>query len=237
MIKPQFAVIPFLLFLIVAVAGPLSADDDTRVYVPIGSVDLASVIDPPPAVGSAALDEQMDIVLWLQKTRTPEQVAFVQKTLDVERFAPVLGDALFSVDGIELKLTIDDAIDEVRREYDAYKALYDLPRPFVINDQVHPATDARPVASYPSGHATRAIVYARLLAEIFPDHHDALMELAEQVGYGRVIAGVHYPIDVTAGQALGNAFVDVIVEQPQFRAAVERIKGLEPPTRVAEGAP
>ncbi len=63
------------------------------------------------------------------------------------------------------------------------------------------------------------------------------MGLAEQVGYGRVIAGVHYPIDVTAGQKLGNAFVDVIVEQPGFKAALARIKGLEPPSRVAEGTP
>ncbi len=57
-------------------------------------------------------------------------------------FAAVLDDVLFSVDGIELKHTIDSAIDEVRSEYDTYKDFYNLPRPFVINDQVHPVTDA-----------------------------------------------------------------------------------------------
>ena len=105
------------------------------------------------------------------------------------------------------------------------KGKYDLPRPFVVNDAVHPVTDPRPVASYPSGHAIRAIVYARLLAEIFPDDKQALMDLARQIGYGRVTAGVHYPIDVSFGQKLGDAFADVVVQQPAFKEAIKRIRG------------
>jgi acid phosphatase (class A) len=41
--------------------------------------------------------------------------------------------------------------------------------------------------------------YSRLISEIFPDRRQALMDLANQIGYGRVIAGVHYPMDVLAG--------------------------------------
>ena len=93
----------------------------------------------------------------------------------------------------------------------------------------------RPVASYPSGHAIRATVYARRLAEIFPEHADALLELARQIGYGRVIAGVHYAMDVLAGQKLGEAHADLIVEQPAFEDAVERIRGRQPPSRGTAG--
>ena len=192
---------------------------------PAGSVDAEKLIGPPPAQDSAAFAEQMAIVLWLQKTRTPEQVAFVEKTLDVERFAPILGDALMSADGRLLKSVIDEAIDQVRADYDAVKGVYGLPRPFQVSEAVKPVGDARPVESYPSGHATRAVVYARLLAEVFPEHRGALLDLADQVGYGRVIAGVHYPVDVTAGQKLGNAYADVIVDQPAFNQAVARITG------------
>ena len=211
-----------LMILVLTVGGAARAEPP--VYVPAGSVKAETLIAPPPARDSEAFREQMAIVLWLQQTRTPEQVAFVEKTLDVERFAPILGDALLTVDGLELKRVIDDAIDQVRAGYDALKGVYDLPRPFVVNDAVDPVGDARPVASYPSGHSIRAIVYARLLAEVFPDHKNDLLELAHQVGYGRVIAGVHYPIDVTAGQTLGAAYADVIVEQPAFKEAVTRIK-------------
>ncbi|WP_421724250.1 phosphatase PAP2 family protein [Bauldia sp.] len=201
------------------VAAPATSDD-APVFLPAGSVDAEALIGPPPAIGSAAFAEQMTVVLWLQRTRTPDQVAFVEQTLDVERFAPILGAALFQVDAAALKTTIDLAIDQVRDDYDAVKDVYDLPRPFQVDDAVDPVGDARPVASYPSGHAIRAIVYARLLAEVFPDHRDALMDLAERVGYGRVVAGVHYPIDITAGQTLGHAYADVIVAQPAFRDAV-----------------
>lgn len=227
-----FSLFPILLLMILAFAGPLQARDaDVRQILPAGSVDVASLVPPPPAVGSPDFKQEMAVVLWLQRTRTPAQVDFVRETLDVERFAPLLGKALVEVDGIELKRTIDTAIDEVRAEYDAIKADYDLPRPFVVNKDVHPVADARPVASYPSGHATRAMVYARLLAEIFPDRRGDLLDLARQIGYGRVIAGVHYPMDVLTGQRLGDAFADVIVEQPAFHAAVDRIRGTHRPPR------
>lgn len=219
----------WLFVLIVALTQPvLAKEPGSRQYVPAGSVDAAALIGPPPAVGSAAFKEQMTVVLWLQHTRTPEQVAFVQKPLDVDRFAPLLNAELLGVDGIELKRVIVAAIDEVRNDYDALKGAFDLPRPFVVYDAVEPVTDPRPVASYPSGHAIRAIVYARLLAEIFPEKKTALLELAYQVGYGRVIAGVHYPIDITTGQTLGLAYADVIVKQPAFREAIARIRGKRP---------
>jgi acid phosphatase (class A) len=223
---------PILVLVVLTFAAPLHARDaEPRRFLPAGSVDVTALVPPPPAVGSADFEKEMAVVLWLQRARTPAQVTFVRKKLDVERFAPLLGAALVAIDGIELKHTIDSAIDEVRADYDAIKAKYDVPRPFVVNDAVHPVGDARPVASYPSGHAIRAIVYARLLAEIFPDRREALLDLARQVGYGRVLAGVHYPMDVLTGQSLGHAYADVIVKQPAFREAVERIRGTRPPSR------
>jgi len=207
---------PFALMLLV-LALPARAealDPGKRLYVPAGSVDAAALIGPPPKLGSPEFHEQIAIVLWLQKTRTPAQVAFVEKTLDTKRFAPLLSGLLLDVDGIELKKTIDDAISEVRADYDALKAVFDLPRPFQVNDAVKPVGEARPVASYPSGHAIR----------VFPDKKEALIELATRIGYGRVIAGVHYPIDIISGQKLGHAYADVIVEQSAFKDAVKRIR-------------
>ncbi len=228
--KRMAVTVSWLIVFVLAVAQTVQAKEPTaRQYLPAGSVDIDAVVPPPPAVGSPAFKEQMTVVMWLQRSRTPEQVAFVQQALDVERYAPLLGGALMEVDGIELKHVIDAVIDEVRSDYDALKGKYDLPRPFVVNDAVQPVTDPRPVASYPSGHAIRAIVYARLLSEIFPDHRQALMDLARQIGYGRVTAGVHYPIDVILGQKLGDAFADVIVEQPAFKEAIKRIRGARPP--------
>ena len=229
-----------LTFLLLVLMNPFipapvhAREADSRQFLPAGSVDAHAIIKPPAAVDTAAFREQMAVVLWMQLTRPPAQVEFVQRSLNVERFGPLLGRELMSVDGIELTKTIDTAIGEVRAEYDAIKHEYGLPRPFQVSDAIEPVTEPRPVASYPSGHATRAIVYARLLAEVFPEKRQVLLDLAYQIGYGRVLAGVHYPMDVLAGQALGTAYSDVIVGQSAFRQAVERIR--QPRARSPERA-
>lgn len=226
MLKQFALVLSSLMLLALAFAAPTQAlDPEARLYLPAGSVDAGTLIEPPPKLDSAKLREQMTVVLWLQRTRTPAQIAFVRKTLNLKRFAPILSELLVYADGIELKNTLDGVISEVRADYDALKGKFDLPRPFQVNEAVQPVGDARPVAAYPSGHAIRATVYARLLGEIFPDQKEALIELAQQIGYGRVIAGLHFPIDVTAGQKLGQAYADVIVKQAAFKEAVERIRG------------
>ncbi|WP_299470514.1 phosphatase PAP2 family protein [uncultured Roseibium sp.] len=194
---------------------------------PENSVDAHSMIMEPPALGTPRFHEEMSTVLWLQETRTPEQIEFVETTLNLERFAPVVGEAIFEVDGPALKALIDTAIDEVRSDYDAVKGVYDYPRPFEISAAVDPVGDARPVASYPSGHAIRAIVYARLLSEVFPEKSDDLMDLANRIGHGRVVAGVHYPMDVSQGQKLGNAYADAIVAGPAFQTSIADIRSPE----------
>jgi len=214
-----------VVLLLVSLAATAYADtQSTRVYLPAGAVDAVALIGPPPEIDAPEFDAEMAVVLWMQLTRTPEQVTFVQKPLNIERFTLILGDSLLTINGRELKVTIDAVISEVRADYDALKAVFDYPRPFLVNLDVEPAVEPRPVASYPSGHAIRSIIFARLLAEVFPEHRQALMDLAEQIGYGRVIAGVHYPLDVLNGQKLANAYADVIVEQPAFKQAVQNIR-------------
>lgn len=214
-----------LLAMSVIAVAPVSADSlATPSYLPAGAVDAQTLIGPPPEIDSPAYERDIAVVLWMQLTRTPEQIAFVQKPLNIERFAPILGESLLTVDGRTLKVTIDAVIQEVVADYDALKAVYDRPRPFLVDPEVEPVTDPRPVASYPSGHAIRSVVFARLLSEVFPEHRDALMAFARQIGYGRVIAGVHYPSDVLSGQTLANAYADVIVARPEFKSAMQSIR-------------
>jgi acid phosphatase (class A) len=190
-----------------------------------GSLDNVALIGPPAEPGSAEFDQQMFAVLWLQESRTPEQVEFVQKPVDLERFAPIVATGLVKIDTGALAQTLDRIIQEVREDYNAVKENYDIPRPFVINNAVEPVADALPVTSYPSGHTIRAIVYTSVLSDIFPEHAEELTELGRQIGYGRVIGGVHYPMDVVSGQKLGEAHVEVIRAPPVYQAALDAIRG------------
>ena len=57
--------------------------------------------------------------------------------------------------------------------------------------------------SFPSGHAATSFAGATMLAFAFPRLAPILLVLAAGVAFSRVYVGVHYPVDVIAGAALG----------------------------------
>ena len=72
--------------------------------------------------------------------------------------------------------------------------------------------------SYPSGHATRAALRARLLTAIAPDFEQALLREAWFSGHERMALGVHMGSDVVAGFVLGQAIADRMLESPAMQA-------------------
>ncbi len=60
-------------------------------------------------------------------------------------------------------------------------------------------------ASFPSGHAATAFAAAGVVAIRYPALRIPLLGLAALIALSRVYLGVHYPLDVLAGAALGLA--------------------------------
>lgn len=59
--------------------------------------------------------------------------------------------------------------------------------------------------SFPSGHAASAFACAYVLTKALPRGHAWLWLLAAAIAFSRVYNGVHYPLDVVCGGALGIA--------------------------------
>ena len=78
--------------------------------------------------------------------------------------------------------------------------------------------------SYPSAHATCAMVYAIILAELAPYQRPALLERAREIGWNRVVAGAHYPSDVSAGRVLGQAIALALLSDRAFQEELARVK-------------
>jgi undecaprenyl-diphosphatase len=57
--------------------------------------------------------------------------------------------------------------------------------------------------SFPSGHTTVAFACATVLSYFAPKLAPVLFLLALAIGFSRIYVGVHYPLDVLGGAALG----------------------------------
>jgi undecaprenyl-diphosphatase len=86
------------------------------------------------------------------------------------------------------------------------KALVDRPRPPLRYAEPKTLVPLPHDASFPSGHAATSFAAATMLSFSFPRLSPLLYLLAAAVGFSRVYAGVHYPLDV-----IGGAFLGVLV--------------------------
>jgi undecaprenyl-diphosphatase len=76
-------------------------------------------------------------------------------------------------------------------------------RPNVAYPDPRPLVHAPHDGSFPSGHATVSFACATVLSFYAPRAAPAFYALAAAIAWSRVYVGVHYPLDVLGGAALG----------------------------------
>lgn len=93
------------------------------------------------------------------------------------------------------------------------KYAYNRPRPSQADAKIAVAVAVPNSPSYPSEHAVAAGAASAVLSYIYPEDAKLFEALAQQAGQSRVLAGVQYPSDVTAGLALGKAVAAKAIER------------------------
>jgi hypothetical protein len=78
------------------------------------------------------------------------------------------------------------------------------PRPSQVCPTLYPPVPVPGHAPYPAGHALIATLTSECLIDLVASQANALRELADRVGNNRVIAGLHYREDITAGANAGR---------------------------------
>jgi undecaprenyl-diphosphatase len=91
------------------------------------------------------------------------------------------------------------------------KFVTDRPRPYVVFPEPEPLLATPLDLSLPSGHAATSFAGATMLAFLLGRRvAPVLLVLAALVAASRVYVGVHYPVDVVAGAALGTGVTLVL---------------------------
>ena len=174
-------------------------------YLAPDTFDFKTLLGDPPADGSDTQKQEIETLLKLQTNRTPEQVERCRREVDGNAFifADVLGKWFTAKDLPTTAALMKEVTLQTKVVSSAAKINWNRKRPYLTDERIKPCVAVEKTFSFPSGHATRGMVWATVLAAIYPEHRDELLSRGREFGSDRSIAGLHYPSDVTAGQKLG----------------------------------
>ena len=219
LLRPVLAVL--LALPLVAAAAP-----EAGRYLKAADIDVASLIPTAPADDSLTTAADLVTVYEVQKRRTPEEVALAAYFADdtVFQYDAVIGK-WFTAANLPFTAEFFEQIDADRYAISSKgKQVWQRPRPPLLDPRIHACISLPKSGAYPSGHSTMAFVWAGLLAEAFPEKREALRARAELVAWSRIIGGVHYPTDITAGRMLGDRLAADFLKVPAVREALQRVK-------------
>ncbi|SFJ17104.1 acid phosphatase (class A) [Bosea sp. OK403] len=184
------------------------------------------LLGPPPEAGSAALardEEARKATLPLRNTarwnlaRTDADLAFPQAA---DNFSCALGVKIDSRQTPRLYAMMQKVLSDFGLSTYGVKNKYNRVRPFVVHNEVTCRADQEAIlrndGSYPSGHTAAGWGWALVLAQISPEHADALLKRGIEFGQSRVICDAHWQSDVDAGRIMGAATVARLQTDPTF---------------------
>jgi acid phosphatase (class A) len=190
------------------------------------AVDPIKLLPGPPAAGSAEAREELQLMESIEHDRTKKDVerCAAEVDLTVESFKSVLGPWCTAENLPRLAKVFNAIAKDSKLPVNAAKDHFKRPRPAHEDSQIHVPIQAETTFAYPSGHATRGTIYALILAELAPAHREALLDRGREIGWDRVVAGLHHPSDIYAGRVLGQALAEPLLADPKFQDELVQLK-------------
>ncbi len=200
---------------------PLRAEQYLRPNQPDGIALLA----PPPVADSPEQAADLATARAVFKARTAEELARANKdaNLSLFNFAPAIGDFFQPGKFPKMEAFLDGVKTNISDTINVTKNHWNRLRPYQVDKELWIGKPEKS-SSYPSGHSTRGTVQALLLAELFPEKREKILEIGRNIGWDRVLIGKHFPTDVVAGRVLGQAIVRELKANPHFQRDFAEVK-------------
>ncbi len=199
-----------------------------RPYLVKEKVDFHTLLAPPPTRGSLADNEDVEIVAKLQDVNAARRaVAEVDARFVYPRFSEAFGRPVERSTSLAMIRLLNRTLRDVAVTTFEAKSHFSRPRPYQRNQLKHvcgeetaPTPEAIPQtgSSYPSGHTSYGWATAMVLARLDPSRSEALLVRAAEYSESRLICGVHFPSDTTAGKMVAAAVVARLDANPKFQA-------------------
>lgn len=227
----SFSRLPWLaVFVFPAVAATSLRADDTMTqpippvqighlnYLPSDEPDAIALLAPPPLPDSPEQAADLAEVRAVCHAAPNDDVAvaFTEKKFSIFNFTPAIGPFFVPGRFPKTEAFFQRAQKDAETVTDGAKNFYKRPRPYVLDPGLASGKLEKSF-SYPSGHSTESMVLALLLAEVFPDKHDAIVAEARNIGWHRVEIARHYPTDIYAGRVLAQAIVREMNKDQKFQ--------------------
>jgi len=173
--------------------------------------------DPPPPFGSTAFLAGLAEVRQISNTRTPQQLALVDKWLDGNNsFTPpgrwnliaselITRHHLSEADAAHALAVLNIAMMDTHIACWDRKYTYWELRPWQADPLITTPRGQPHHPANPSGHACAGGAGSGALAGLFPAERDSLLALGDEQGLTTVLSGVHYRFDVADGLRIGRA--------------------------------
>lgn len=184
------------------------------------TIDLLTLLKPPPANDSSQTKAELGEVLTIQVTRTPEMEAQAQADAveDIWRFANVMGPNFKAESLPVFSAFFDRVVATEGAVIDPAKDVWKRPRPHQYSPLVKPIVKISNSGAYPSGHTTVGTLMGIVLSNMVPEKRSEIMARAWAYGENRIIGGIHFRADIEAGRIAGTVIAARLMEQPDFRA-------------------
>jgi acid phosphatase (class A) len=194
-------------------------------YLADGKPDAIALLAPPPLQDSPEQAADMSEVKAVYHAATSNEItaAYSEKKFNIFNFTPAIGDFFQPGKFPKTEAFFERVQTDAAAVTDNAKDFYKRPRPYVtdptlINGKLEKSF------SYPSGHSTESMTLALVLAELFPDKHDAIIAKARSIGWHRVQTARHYLTDIYAGRVLAQAIVREMKKSPDFQKDFEAVE-------------
>ena len=200
---------------------------DPGLLKPSDFYDPAHFLPPPPAVGSPRALAELAEVKRFQAEATPEQRAQAASDDGNENgtiFAAAIGPGWDLTRLPATAKVINEVTGSESPFSDIAKKEFQRDRPWIVDSSIQTCAPHKPSqdhASYPSGHATVAYGMGVVLANLMPEHAQAILARSEQFAENRVLCGMHFHSDIIAGQQFGTIMAIRLMQNPQFEADMD----------------